>query len=168
MKPPSRPELEIPPECRAIKLVHQKSGLTVADLATATDLSVGTIHVALSGVRYRGSEAKVTVPSDRTLVRLASALGLTPEFLRGVDRDRAADLLAKADEVGARPNFEVEQGAQAAVAARGALIRQILAVFSTEELRAELERRDRSEEEEERRENNKDLWDTLRTEQMPL
>lgn len=168
MKSPSDHDVAIPPECRAIKSVHQKSGLTVADLAAATDLSVGTIHVALSGVRYRGSEAKVTAPSDRTLVRLASALGLTPQFLRQVDRDRAADLLAEADDIEARPSFPGEQEAQAAVAARSALTRQILAVFSTEELRVELDRRNRLEEEDERRENERELWETLRTEQMPL
>jgi len=167
MKAPLDHEDQIPAECRAIKLVHQRSGLTVADLAAATGLSVGTIHVALSGVRYRGSEAKITAPSDRTLVRLASALGLKPGFLRDVDRGRAADLLAEADEVGVRPVFAVEQDAQAAVAARSALTRQILAVFSTEELRTELERRDRLEEEDERRENNKDLWDTLQADRHP-
>lgn len=168
MTPPSSHEIEIPAESRAIKRVYQQSGLTVADLAAATDLSVGTIHVALSGIRYRGSEARLAVPSDRTLVRLASALGLTPEFLRHFDRDRAADLLAEAGEPSTRPAFPAEQDAQVAVAARSVLTRQILSVFSTEELRAELERRDQSEQEAERRENDRELWDTLRTEQMPL
>lgn len=140
---------DIPPESQAIRSVYQKSGLTVADLAGATGLSVGTIHVALSGVRYRGSDARIAVPSDRTLVRLASALGLSAEFLRRLDRDRAADLLAEADEAGGRPTFAVEEDAQAAVAARSALTRQILAVFSTEELRAELDRREPSEQQEE-------------------
>lgn len=167
MNPPSVHDVEIPPESLAFKLVYQRSGLTVADLAAATDLSVGTIHVALSGVRYRGSDARVAVPSDRTLVRLASALGLAPSFLRNLDRDRAADLLAEAGEAGAKPSFAADEEAQAAVAARSALTRQILAVFSTEELRAELLRRDQLEQDEENREANKDHWDTLQADRYP-
>ena len=132
-----------------LKAAYRKSGLTVADLAAGTGLSVGTIYIAMNGVRYRDGEAKVAVPPDRTLVKLASVLRIQPDALRTLDRGRAADLLAEASGANAESmaTFASDSGAQAAVAGRAALARQVLAVFSTEELSAELERRGRVEHE---------------------
>lgn len=132
-----------------LKAAYRKSGLTVADLAAATGLSVATIHIAMKGIRYRDGKAKAAVPPDRTLVKLASVLRIHPDALRASDRGRAADLLAEASGADDEPaaTFASDLEAQAAVAGRAALARQVLAVFSTEELRAELERRDRAEHE---------------------
>lgn len=153
-----------------LKAVYRDSGLTVADLASATGLSVGTVHIALNGIRYRDGRAKVAIPPDRTLVKLASALRIHPDVLRVHDRARAADLLVEASrvEAGQEVSFASEREAQAAVAGRSVLARQVLAVFSDDELRAELERRDHSENIRMHRQEEADLADTLATDQWPL
>lgn len=135
------PEIDVPAECVMLKAAYKKSGLTVADLAAATGLSVGTIHIALSGIRYRDGKAKAAVPPDRTLVKLSSVLGIHPDVLRAYDRQRAAELLAEASADEAPTAFQSDQEAQASVAGRAALARQVLAAFSTAELQAEIERR---------------------------
>ena len=137
------PEIEIPAESVMLKADYKKSGLTVADLASATGLSVGTIHIALSGIRYRDGKGKAAVPPDRTLVKLASVLLIDSEALRAYERDRAAELLEEAGVETSQTEFSSDLEAQAAVAGRAALTRQILAAFSTEELRAEINRRER-------------------------
>lgn len=133
-----------------LKAAYKKSGLKVADLAAATGLSVGTIHIALSGIRYRDGKGRPAVPPDRTLVKLASVLGIHPDALRAYDRPRAAELLEEAvsTEDASSPAFASDLEAQAAVAGRAALARQVLAAFSVEELRAEIERRERAERDE--------------------
>lgn len=133
------PNLEIPPECVALKAAHKASGLTVADLAAATGLSVASIHIALNGVRYRDGEAKATVPPDGTLVKLSSMLGVTPDMLREHGRARAAGLLET--EVSEAVTFDSDREAQAAVHGRAVLAKQVLAAFSVEELEAEVQRR---------------------------
>ncbi|TFD23818.1 hypothetical protein [Cryobacterium sp. TMT2-23] len=133
--------VQAPAESLILNATYKKSGLTAADLAAATGLSVGAIRIALSGIRYRSGEPKATVPPDQTLVRLASALGIGPAVLSGLGRDRAAELLTGAKSTSAAPDLDT----QAAIAAREALTRQVLAVFSTDELRAEIARRTESE-----------------------
>ncbi|WP_143264710.1 helix-turn-helix domain-containing protein [Arthrobacter sp. 49Tsu3.1M3] len=166
----NHPELDSPPESAMLKAAYRNSGLTVADLASATGLSVGTVHIALNGIRYRDGKAKVAIPPDRTLVKLASALRIHPDVLRVHDRARAADLLVEASrvEAGEEVSFASEREAQAAVAGRYVLARQVLAAFSDEELRAELERRDRSEQILMHRQDEADLAETLTTDRWPL
>lgn len=129
-----------------LKEAYKTSGLTAADLAAATGLSVGSVHVAMNGIRYRTGEAKVTSPPDRTLVKLASVLHIHPDVLRRHGRDRAAGLLAEVNEAdgGTRQRLPSDLEAQAAAHGRSALAKQVLDIFSTEELRDELERRDRA------------------------
>lgn len=138
---PETPDLDLPPESAMLKAAYKKSGLTVADLAAATGLSVATIHIALSGVRYRDGKGKAAVPPDRTLVKLSSVLGVHPDALRAYDRPRAAELLAEASAEEPAAEFRTDLEAQASVAGRAALARQVLAAFSTAELQAEIERR---------------------------
>lgn len=147
---------------------YKKSGLTVADLASSTGLSVGTVNIALSGIRYRDGKAKVAIPADRTLVKLASVLRIHPEVLRAHDRDRAAELLAEATDASAVSPIASDLDAQAVAAGRSALARQVLALFAAEELRAELERRDRAEHNAIDREAWDDVADTLRSDQWPV
>lgn len=164
------PEPDSPPESAMLKAAYRDSGLTVADLASATGLSVGTVHIALNGIRYRDGKAKVAIPPDRTLVKLASALRIRPEVLRVHDRARAADLLIEAGrvEAGQQVSFASEREARAAVAGRSVLAQQVLAVFSDEELRAELDRRDRSEQILVKRQEEADIAETLLTDRWPL
>ncbi|MDE0546263.1 helix-turn-helix transcriptional regulator [Microbacterium sp. C7(2022)] len=164
---PSESELVPPAESSMLRDAYKKSGLTVADLASATGLSVGTVNIALSGIRYRDGRAKVAVPADRTLVKLASVLRIHPEVLRAHDRQRASELLAEASEASAVSPIPSDLNAQAVVTGRSALARQVLALFAAEELRAELERRDRAEHESIDREAWDDVADTLRTDQWP-
>lgn len=126
-----------PAESLILNATYKKSGLTAADLAAATGLSVGAIRIALSGIRYRDGQPKATVPPDQTLALLASALGIAPAVLSGIGRDRAAGILTEAKSSAAAPDLDTTS----AIAARDALTRQVLAVFSTDDLRAEIERR---------------------------
>ncbi|SEB55008.1 hypothetical protein SAMN04489806_1071 [Paramicrobacterium humi] len=130
-----------PAESLLLNAAYKKSGLTAADLAAATGISVGAIRIALSGLRYRDGQPKATVPPDQTLARLASALGIVPSVLQSIGRERAAELLGEAKSTAIAPDLD----ATAAIAAREALTRQVLAVFSTDELRAEINRRTGSE-----------------------
>lgn len=135
--------IEVPPESALVKAAAKRAGLTVAQLADATGLSVGAINIALTGVRYRAGGARSAVPTDRTLARLAPALGIQADTLRAYGRHGAAELLGDAPEP-ARSATDSDAGireAWAATAARAALADQILAVFSTDELRAEIARR---------------------------
>lgn len=136
-------EIVIPPESAMLKTAYRKSGLTVADLAAATGLSVPTLHIAMGGVRYRDGKAKAAIPPDNTMVKLASVLRIHPDALRAHGRERAADLLAEATDNDGTIAVPSDLDAQAAVAGRQALAKQILAVFSTEELRAEIARREK-------------------------
>ncbi len=146
-----------------LKEAYRSSGLTAADLAAATGLSTASVHIAMNGIRYRDGVAKVTVPPDSTVVKLASVLHIHPEALRSHGRDRAAGLLEEANATeGAHQKPQSDREAQAAAYARAALVKQVLAVFSTEELRAELERRDRGDHEQIRRETEAELLADLR------
>lgn len=130
-----------PAESLILNATYKKSGLTAADLAAATGLSVGAIRIALSGLRYRDGQPRSTVPPDLTLIRLASALGIGPAVLGSIGRERAAELLAEAKNAAVAPDLDTTS----AIAARDALTRQVLAVFSTDDLRAEIARRTESE-----------------------
>lgn len=131
----------VPPESVALNGYYKKSGLTAADLAAATGLSVGAIRIALSGVRYRDGEPKTVVPPDPTVAKLASALGLEPQVLRSLGRERAAEMLAEG-----KSTAIDDLDTKAAIAGRQNLARQVLAVFSTEELRTEIARREQGDE----------------------
>lgn len=157
--------LSIPPESTLLRTAYKKSGLTVSDLASATGLSTATIQNAMSGLRYRAGTARATAPPDHTLVKLASVLHVQPEALRANGRERAADVLAQAPEPAVLPS---DLDAQAVATGRQALARQVLAVFSTEELRAEVSRRDRAEHQEMDQEARQDLTESLRADQWPL
>lgn len=135
------------PETELLRIAYKKSGLTVGALAEATGMSAASVHVALNGIRHDKGRVRVVTPPDRTLVRLGSVLGVSPDHLRAVGRERAGDMLATADATGDRPAaVPSELESRAAAAGRAALARQVLAAFSTSDLLAEVARRDQSEE----------------------
>lgn len=134
---PASPDLELPAESVLLKAAYRTSGLTVADLASATGMSTGAVTIALDGFRYRSGEPRRAVPPDHAVVRLALALHITPADVRAAGRDRAADLMTEA-----LGEHELPADAPASLAQR------VLAAFSTEELRAELARRERLQEQE--------------------
>lgn len=164
--------LAVPPESAILKDAYRKSGLTVADLAVATGLSVGTVHIAMDGFRHRDGVAKAVVPPDRTLVKLAAALRIRPDALRANGRESAAEMLeeavAAAEDTRPRAVSPADAETQAVVAGRTALVRQVLAVFSTEELRDELERRERAQHDAIHQQVTTELAEDLRTGQWPL
>lgn len=137
------PDIEVPPESALLRATYKQSGIKVADLATASGLSVSGIHIALNGFRYREGVARAAVPPDRTLVKLGAVLGIEPAALREAGRDRAAELLAEVGESDESlpTTFSSDGEAKAHAAGRVGLSRQVLAAFSSEELRAELLRR---------------------------
>lgn len=138
MKRP-HPELQ-PVESELLDAQYRKSGLTVADLSKATGVSVGSVRVALSGIRYREGEPQQVIPPDQTLAKLAAVLGISTETLIGVGRSRAAAILAEGQ--GTTQSAEPDMTSAAAIAGRRSVVGEMLRVFSTEELRAELARRD--------------------------
>lgn len=162
MTPPVEQELQ-PVECELLDAQYRKSGLTVADLAKATGISVGAIRIALSGVRYRDGQPRRVEPPDQTVAKLSAVLGISPETLIGVGRSRAAAILAEGQ--GTTQGAVPDLNSVAAIAGRQSVTRQVLAIFSTEELRAELERRDRADHDaldEEGRDDAADEWRSTR------
>lgn len=133
-----RSGVAVPAESATLDQAWRRSGLTHSELAIATGMSVGAVRVALAGVRYRAGsgEAFAVVPRDEPLAKLASVLGVDPRVLSLLGRDRAAQMVTSA------ATEEIDLEAPAAVAGRRALAKQVLAAFSTAELRAEIERRD--------------------------
>lgn len=162
-------DVEVPPESALLRAAYKKSGLTVADLAAASGLSVATLHIAFTGIRYRNGVGKAAIPPDQTLVKVGSVLRLDPAALRAVGRERAAGLLEEARSADDAPvaRSSADLDAVAAVAGRMALAKQIFSLFSTDELRAEIERRDRADDEREDARTRKELADDLRAEQHP-
>lgn len=162
---------QIPAESALLKAAYKKSGLTVADLAAASGLSVGTLHIAFTGIRYRDGVGRAASPADQTLIKLGSVLRIDPQALRAVGRDRAADLLQEAMQAGDLPTAAsaADLDAQAAVAGRMALVKQILAVFSAEELRGEIARRksDTATQDDDDEQVYQELAEDLRAEQFP-
>lgn len=153
------------PESKLLDDAYRRSGLTAADLAVATGLSVTSVRNALSGLRYRNGAAKVVPPPDRTVALLAGALGVSAAALRAVGRDRAAMMLQEGQE-GARSTVDLES--VAAIAGRRALARQILAVFTIEDLEAEIARREGLEAQRYRQEGEAELAEDLRVERSVL
>jgi transcriptional regulator with XRE-family HTH domain len=142
--PPSDPAPTVgednpPVECGILDAQYRKSGLTIADLAESTGISVGAIRIALSGIRYRDGQARRVVPPDQTVAKLAAVLGISADILTGVGRSRAAAILSEGQ--GATVSAQPDLNSAAAIAGRQSVVRQMLSVFSTEELRAELARR---------------------------
>ena len=127
--------LPLPAESVELNRAYKRSGLTAADLAAATGLSVGAVRIALSGIRYYKGEAKPTAPPDETLAKLASVLGLPPKVLVVLKRGRAAAIMGEVE------TAPVDLEAPAAIAGRLALAKQVLGVFTTDELEAEVNRR---------------------------
>ena len=162
--PADNSEIVPPPESVALKAAYKRSGLTVADLSAATGLATATVYIALSGIRYRNGIGKATSPPDRTVVKLAGVLRVHPDALRAVGRDRAAQLLEEVEgsPTESAPVVVSDETAKAAAAARSALARQVLAAFATEDLREELERRERADGETHEREVEVELLADLR------
>lgn len=165
-EPTDNSEIVPPVECVALRTAYKKSGLTVADLSAATGLSTATIYIALSGIRYRNGVGKATRPPDSTVVKLAGVLRVHPDALRAVGRDRAAELLEEVEGTSERltsaSTIVSDETAKAAAAARAALARQVLAAFATEDLRLELDRRERADDEAHDREVQAELLADLR------
>ncbi|WP_129656300.1 hypothetical protein [Rothia halotolerans] len=127
--------VDIPIESAELQRAYKQSGLTAADLAAATGISVGAVRIALAGIRYYKGEPRTTHPPDETLAKLASVLGIDANMLRGFGRERAAAIMADVE------TAAVDLQAPAAIAGRQALAKQVLGVFSTDELEAEVKRR---------------------------
>ncbi len=122
-------QIEAPPESVILTDAYKKSSLTAADLAASTGLSVSAVRVALAGIRFRSGEPRLAVPPDKTVAKLAATLGVSAATLTEVGRPRAAALLNEAD-VTPPPDLDTA----AAIAARSAVVRQVLGVFSMEEV----------------------------------
>lgn len=139
-------DVQIPPESKLLKQAQKTSGLSGADLAEATGLSRGTVYAALQGVHYKkdtktGKSTPIAgAPTLQTLVKLAGVLRINPDQLREIGHDRAAAMLAESTQPEhTRP---ADEQTQAAIAARAGLARQVLSAFSTNELQAEIDRRE--------------------------
>ena len=122
-------QIEVPPESVILTDAYKKSSLTAADLAASTGLSVSAVRVALAGIRFRSGEPRLAVPPDKTVAKLAATLGVSAATLTEVGRPRAAALLNEA-EVSPPPDLDTA----AAIAARSAVVRRVLGVFTMEEV----------------------------------
>lgn len=113
-------------------------------MSRATGISTTAIQIAMSGFRYGKRVPSVVPPPDKTLVKLAAVLQIEPEALRKVSRDHAAKLLGEipADELLSAEDAEQPLESVSMPPGRQILARQVLGVFSTDELRAEVERRE--------------------------
>lgn len=169
----------IPEESKLLRSAYKKSGLTVADIAAAAGVSVPTLHIAFNGIRYRDGVGLAAAPSDQTLVKVGSVLRLDAQALRDVGRERAAGLLEEALNADDLPvaRSSSDEIALAAVAGRRSLAKQILSIFSIDELRSEIERRTAQDElgasepddtaEDDDEAFHRELAEDLRTEQWP-
>lgn len=156
-----------------LRAEYKRSGLTIAEVAKVSGVSTPSVHVAVNGFRYYDRQKVVTVPPSKTLVKLAAALSIDAAKLRAVGREDAAQLLEET------PTYQLPTPAtaladvEAAASARQTVIRQVLGVFSTDELLAEIERRqsaladDGPYVEDVDSDFHAELADDLRTEQWP-
>lgn len=174
-KPLDTSHLSIPPESTMLRVAYESSGLVVAAIARASDVSAAAIHIAMNGFRYRKGVPTVVSPPDKTLVKLAAVLRIEPDALRKVGRDHAAKLLEEipAEELPTAEDPDLLESVSMPPG-RQILARQVLGVFSTAELRAEVERRETKLAEDEFYSDDSDdtefhaeLADDLRTEQWP-
>lgn len=134
-------ELVTPPECSLLRVAYERSGLAVSAMAKATDISKASIHIAMNGFRYHKGEPVVVSPPDKTVVKLASLLRVEPQAIRDAGRERAAQLLEEIPPDQRPTSTLSDYEAQAVAASRHLLARQMLAVFTTEELGIEIEHR---------------------------
>ncbi|OYO00745.1 hypothetical protein CGZ95_08975 [Enemella evansiae] len=125
----------IPVESVTLQRAYKQSGLTAADLAAATGMSIGAVRIALAGVRYRNGEARTAIPPDATVAKLASVLGVTAGMLTALGRGRAAAMMAEIE------TADIDLETPAAIAGRHSLAKQVLGIFTTEELETEVKRR---------------------------
>lgn len=170
-KPPNHDTsgLDIPPESTLLRAEYERSGLTIAAMSRATGISTAALHIAMNGFRYRegGTPTSVT-PPDKTIVKLASLLRISPGILREVKRERAAQLLEETPAHQRPTSTPSDRDAQFAAASRRLLVRQMLAVFNTEELRAEIELRNEAEAiDSDDSEFHAELAEDLNTDQWP-
>lgn len=116
-------------------------------------------------------------PSDQTLVKAGSVLRLYAQALRGIGRERAAGLLEEALKADGLPvaRSSSDEITLATLAGRRSLTKQILSIFSIDELRSEIERRTAQGEPDTDGDDDADdaafhreLAEDLRTEQWPL
>lgn len=126
------PDSEIPEESVMLKNAYRMSGRTAVDLAAGTGMSVAAVHIALNGIRYRDGKARVAIPTDAALVKLAHLLHIRPDDLRARGRVRAADLLEQKSAM---------TGAPPLGAGPMTLSQRVLAAFATDELQDEVDRR---------------------------
>ena len=100
-------------------------------------------------------------------MKLASVLRIEPSAIRGAGRTRAAELLEEATGTDLPTTTYKDENAQALAAGRHALAIRILAAFSTDELRAEIARRDKTSEAEDDEQTYDELADDLKSAQYP-
>lgn len=127
-------------------------------LASMTGLNINSVYNCLRGYRIRrnsrGKTKKVpTRPQVRTVVLISAVLGIEPEQLRETGREDAADMLAhlpakeKPEQCVSSPQPAINpvdmRIAHAVFSTRAALIRDLLQIVSTDELRDELQRREK-------------------------
>lgn len=134
---PSEP-IEPPAISRLLHQAYSKAKITAGDIAVATGMSRGSVHVALDGWRKRGGVPTVIIPPDATVVKIAAVLHIDPDDVAAAGRPRAADLMRKIDPATTTPS---DLEAQSVAVGRAGLARQVLAAFSTGELQAEIQRR---------------------------
>lgn len=128
--------IDPPPESALLSGAYKRSKLTAADLSAATGISVSAVRIALNGIRYREGQPRPVSPPDQTLAKLASVLGLGADELKAIGRETASELITEAK---ATPPKDLDT--PAAIAGRNVLASQVLGLFSTAELQAELDRR---------------------------
>lgn len=153
-----------------LRAEYKRSGLTIAEVAKVSGVSTPSVHVAVNGFRYYDRQKVVTVPPSKTLVKLAAALSIDAAKLRAVGREDAAQLLEET------PTYQLPTPAtaladvEAATSARQTVIRQVLGVFSTDELLAEVSRREEVEHRASEAEDaafQEELAEDLRAQQWP-
>lgn len=135
-------EHTVPPESKLLKQAQSLSGIPVPELAEATGLSKATIHSAIQGVRYKTGGSILAPPSDKTLVKLARALSITPEQLREASPNRARAIHELSEEPALEKSLPSDEESQAAAAAHLRLARRVLSTFTDQELRDEIARRE--------------------------
>lgn len=156
-----------------LRAEYKRSGLTIAEVAKVSGVSTPSVHVAVNGFRYYDRQKVVTVPPSKTLVKLAAALSIDAAKLRAVGREDAAQLLEETPAYQLPTPATALADVEAATSARQTVIRQVLGVFSTNELLAEIERRESALADDEPYVEDVDsafhaeLTDDLRTEQWP-
>lgn len=134
--------MTVPAESKLLKQAQSLSGIPVPELAEATGLSKATIHSAIQGVRYKTGGSILAPPSDKTLVKLARALSITPEQLRDASPNRARAIHELSEEPALDRSLPSEEQSQAEAAAHLRLARRVLSTFTDQELRDELARRE--------------------------